>query len=98
MPNHKYKSQRGWIIRTLYKIFPRKIHCDVLLASMKEDLGFEDLDEHTLKGHLEYLSGHQKEYIVFKECGDICSVKLTPRGVNLFEGDIKHDPGVSLKV
>jgi hypothetical protein len=53
----------------------------------------------TIRDHLFYLAGKEKEYIETRKINadeeEVC-VKLTPRGVDLFYGLIDDDPGIHI--
>ena len=90
----KKKELRGAIIERLYGFYGEDISISVLKASLPLSGMLTDTE---LKSALYYLGGAGKEYIkvVINKASYIDSlIWLTPRGVNLAEGDME-DVGVN---
>ena len=90
----KKKELRGSIIERLYGFYGEDISISVLKASLPLS---GVLPEIHLESALYYLGGIGKEYIrvvVNKSCYMDSLIWLTPKGVNLAEGDME-DVGVN---
>ena len=90
----KKKELRGSIIERLYGFYGEDISISVLKASLPLSGVLTETD---LKSALYYLGGIGKEYIrvvVNKSCYMDSLIWLTPKGVNLAEGDME-DVGVT---
>lgn len=90
----KKKELRGSIIERLYGFYGEDISISVLKASLPLSGVLTETD---LKSALYYLEGIGKEYIrvvVNKSCYMDSLIWLTPKGVNLAEGDME-DVGVN---
>lgn len=90
----KKKELRGAIIERLYGFYGEDISISVLKASLPLSGVLTDTE---LKSALYYLGGTGKEYIevVINKSSYIDSlIWLTPKGVNLAEGDME-DVGVN---
>lgn len=94
--NPENSELRGWILNILLRANPFGASFEVIETSLS-DLGFFcSINE--LKGHLKYLM--QKKYVNLEEI-ERGGVKrrinyITPRGIDLKEGNIEKDPGVML--
>lgn len=89
----KKKELRGNIIEQLYRFYGEDINLSILKAALPLS---GTLTEAEIKSAIYYLSGKDKEYVylVFNKTDYMESlIWLTPRGVNLAEGDIE-DIGV----
>ncbi len=89
----KKKELRGNIIEQLYRFYGEDINLSILKAALPLS---GTLTEAELKSAIYYLGGRDKEYIhLTLDRTDYMEslIWLTPRGVNLAEGDIK-DIGV----
>lgn len=90
----KKKELRGSIIERLYGFYGEDISISVLKASLPLSGVLTETD---LKSALYYLGGIGKEYIrvvVNESCYMDSLIWLTPKGVNLAEGDME-DVGVN---
>lgn len=90
----KKKELRGSIIERLYGFYGEDISISVLKASLPLSGVLTDTD---LKSALYYLGGAGKEYIkvvINKTSYQDSLIWLTPKGVNLAEGDME-DVGVN---
>ena len=90
----KKKELRGSIIERLYGFYGEDISISVLKASLPLSGVLTETD---LKSASYYLGGIGKEYIrvvVNKSCYMDSLIWLTPKGVNLAEGDME-DVGVN---
>lgn len=89
----KAKELRGNIVESLYRYYGEDISLNVLKASLPLS-GL--LTDNKIRSALYYLGGREKEYVnvVLNQNNYMDSlVWLTPRGVNLAEGDL-DDVGV----
>lgn len=96
MAHHEYRVQRGILLKILYRAFPSET-TDRVLALTLNDLHMQ-VPSGVLSGHCDYLQG--KGYIEMDRSpggGDVVfTARLTPRGVDLIEGNIEPDPGIEL--
>lgn len=91
----KKKELRGNIIEQLYRFYGEDINLSVLKASLPLSGMITEAD---MKSAIYYLGGTEKEYVrlVLNRSNYMDSlVWLTPRGVNLAEGDLS-DVGVTM--
>lgn len=89
----KAKIFRGDIIEKLYCYYGQDIKISVLKAALRVKGYFDDTE---IQKAIYYLGGEEKRYVhveVNKENWMDSEIWLTPKGVNLAEGDIK-DTGV----
>lgn len=89
----KTKQLRGNIVETLYRYYGEDISLSVLKASLPLSGLLTDTG---IKSALYYLSGREKEFVhleLNKTNYMDSLIWLTPRGVNLAEGDLE-DVGV----
>lgn len=89
----KTKQLRGNMIEALYRYYGEDISLSVLKASMPLAGLIKDAE---MKSAVYYLGGKEKEYVklVLNKTNYMDSlIWLTPRGVNLAEGDLQ-DVGV----
>ena len=90
--NHKYRVERGEIIRILYNDYPHFIKCKILEASLLGQ-GYRVIGS-TIKGHITYLA--DGGYVEKKELEECSGVRLTKKGVDLYEENIDPDPGIEI--
>lgn len=88
------KEIRGWVLNILERARPYGASFSVIESTLL-DLGFHVTDNE-LKAHLVYLT--EKGYVRLEEI-ERNRVKrrinyITPKGVDLLEGNIPEDPGV----
>jgi len=89
---------RGQILNVLHMNCPNMLS-ERQVTSWIEQLGYVTYGE--IKGFLEYLKDagyiaiEQKETKLLHQ--ENCFVKITPKGTNLFEGNIPEDPGIDLR-
>lgn len=91
----KSKELRGNIIETLYRFYGEDINLNILKNALPMS-GF--LRQEDIRNAVYYLGGAEKHYVrlVLNEDSYMDSlIWLTPRGVNLAEGDIE-DRGVMI--
>ncbi len=87
------KIFRGDIIEKLYQHYGQDIQISTLKAALRVKKYFDDTE---LQKAIFYLGGEEKRYVhveVNRENWMDSMIWLTPKGVNLAEGDIK-DTGV----
>ena len=89
---------RGWILRICHRAQPYGASFRVIETTLMESEFHASLSE--IKAHLKYLE--DKDYIRMEEI-ERNGVKrrinyVTPKGVDLLEGNIEQDPGVLLNV
>ena len=87
------KIFRGDIIEKLYEYYGQDIRISTLKAALRPQRYFDDME---IKKAFFYLGGEEKRYVhveVEEDNWMDSMAWLTPRGVNLAEGDIK-DTGV----
>lgn len=87
------KIFRGDIIEKLYEYYGQDIRISTLKAALRPKKYFDDME---IKKAFFYLGGEEKRYVhveVDEDNWTDSMVWLTPKGVNLAEGDIK-DTGV----
>lgn len=87
------KIFRGDIIEKLYQNYGRDIQISTLKAALRVKKFFDDLE---IQKAIYYLGGEEKRYVHVEVDEDNwmdSMIWLTPKGVNLAEGDIK-DTGV----
>lgn len=96
MPTPKNREIRGWALRVIGGYLPYGASFRVLEAEL-EELGLA-CPETELKGHLKYLL--DKGYITLEEIERHTIMRrvnhITPKGIDLLEGNISADPGVML--
>ena len=95
MAHHEYRVQRGILLKILYRAFPSEVS-DRVMALTLNDLHMQ-VPSGVLSGHCDYLQG--KGYVEIDRSGegDVEFVaKITPRGIDLIEGNIEPDPGIDL--
>ena len=96
MSTPKNREIRGWALRIIGDAQPYGASFRVLEAELDE-LGLA-CSETELKGHLKYLL--DKGYVTLEEIerhGITRRVNyITPKGIDLLEGNISADPGVML--
>jgi hypothetical protein len=87
---------RGWILQICHRAQPYGASFAVIEATLLETGFHVGLSE--IKSHLKYLE--QKDYIcsklIQKESVKRWINSITPKGVDLLEGNIDPDPGVLL--
>ncbi len=83
---------RGMILQALDLEYPNSVS-DLAVQALLWGGGY-DLDQLSVRRHLEYLAGPGKEYIrIGKKRRDLWLAQLTPRGKDLLDGAIDDDPG-----
>ncbi len=92
MQNEKNKIRRGEILRALYRNLPHPI-CDNVFS----EVFTEDTPSYVIT-QLKYLE--QKKYIKLENVDEefstaTCVAKILPAGVDLLEGSIPSDPGIT---
>ena len=92
MQNQKNKIRRGEILRALYRNLPHPI-CDNVFSEV-----FTDDTLNYVITQMKYLE--QKMYIKLEKVEEAYSTatlvaKILPAGVDLLEGSIPSDPGIS---
>lgn len=98
MRNIISRQVRGYILKVLQIGYPQPTGSNVVEVCLV-DAGFP-VSPTALRGHLDYLQ--EKDYIETTEPNlngidyAIVLAKLTPKGVDLLEGNIEPDPGVYL--
>jgi hypothetical protein len=91
----KTKEFRGNIIETLYRYYGEDISLSVLKAALPLSGLLKDTD---IRSAIYYLGGREKEYVhleLNKSNYMDSLIWLTPKGINLAEGDIV-DVGVKI--
>ncbi len=93
MQIEQIRIRRGEILRVLYRNLPDRVGDNLLQQILTDD------SIATIKGHLRYLK--DKSYIelckVEKEYSTATMMaKIKPLGVDLLEGSIDSDPGITL--
>lgn len=87
---------RGWILRILYMNMPEWAG-DHLISQILTDAQYR-VSPAQVQGHLNYLA--EKGYVELKEVTSEETgltrhiARLTPKGIDLVEGNIPEDPGV----
>lgn len=87
------KIFRGNIIEKLYEYYGQDIRISTMKAALRVRRYFDDME---IQKAIYYLGGDEKRYVhveVNRENWMDSMIWLTPKGVNLAEGDIK-DTGV----
>ena len=92
MQQQKNKIRRGEILRVLYRNMPHPI-CDNVLSEVFTD----DTTTYVIT-QLKYLE--QKKYIKLEDVDEsfstaTCVANILPAGVDLLEGSIPGDPGIT---
>lgn len=96
MPNHEHKVGRGDILQCLFRLYPDTVGDNVLIST------FTWMLPHKIEGHIAYLvdSGYVEREEVDRERFEFSSakyvVKITPKGIDLFEKSIAADPGIQI--
>lgn len=92
------KDIRGKILRALQINYPYTVG-DQLLTDILQDAQYQ-ISPQIVEGHLVYLEGKEYIEVVKVEVKGLGLVrhlaKLTPKGVDLLDGNIPADPGVRL--
>ncbi len=98
MANHKNREIRGMVLKIIYSNYPEQIG-DTLIKEILEDSGYV-VSEQDIKANIDYLQGGgyiESNNITNKGLGISRTVcKLTPKGINLIEGNIEEDPGIEV--
>ncbi len=98
MANYKNREIRGMILKIIHSNYPDQAG-DTLIKEILEDSGFSVSDQE-IKAHIDYLANGgyiEASCINNKGLGinrTVC--KLTPKGINLIEGNIEEDPGIEV--
>ncbi len=90
--NHRYRVERGELIRILYGEYPHFVKCKVLEASLIGQ-GYHVICS-TVKGHITYLV--DGGYVETSNTEEGFLVRLNKKGVDLHEGNIDPDPGIEI--
>lgn len=90
--NHKYRVERGEIIRILYGEYPYFVKCKVLEASLIGQ-GYRVICS-SVRGHITYLE--DGGYVETEDTDEGFVVRLNKKGIDLHEGNIGSDPGIEI--
>ncbi len=94
MARHEYRITRGEILRMLYRLYPEAVGDNVLKIT------FVWVTPGVMDGHTAYLveSGYAKREEVDHRKYEFSTaeyiLKITPKGIDLLEGNIESDPGI----
>lgn len=94
MARHEYRITRGEILRMLYRMYPDAVGDNVLKST------FIWVTVGVLDGHVAYLveSGYARREAIDHKKFEFSTaeyiLKITPKGIDLLEGNIEPDPGI----
>lgn len=92
--NLENKEIRGWILNTIDRAKPYGASFQLIEITLT-DLGF-NCSGNEIKAQLKYLGdkGYIKHEVIVRNCIERHLNFITPKGVDLMEGNIPPDPGV----
>ncbi len=94
MARHEYRITRGEILRMLYRLYPDAVGDNVLKST------FVWITPGILNGHVAYLveDGYATREAVDHKKFEFSTaeyiLRITPKGIDLLEGNIESDPGI----
>lgn len=94
MAKHDYRIARGEILRMLYRMYPDAVADNVMKST------FVWITHGVLDGHASYLTetGYAAREMIDHRKFEFSTaqyiLRITPKGIDLLEGNIDADPGI----
>lgn len=96
LERHQARETRGRVLKILQRAYPDPVGSELITLILQENQ--YDVVAPTVAGYVDYLK--DKGYVTTEEVSDRDLdlsrhlVRLTPKGIDLLEGNIPPDPGV----